>query len=74
MELPVELLPLLLHGQGLIDEALTRSFQHLLRLLRIIVGLHRLEKSVDDGDEGLAPSRHARSAGQVLYTLQWGTR
>jgi hypothetical protein len=68
-ELLVEPLPLLLHGQGLIDEGLTCPFQDLLCLLRIIAGLHRLEKPVDDGDEGLAPSRHAGSAGQVLCTL-----
>jgi hypothetical protein len=73
-ELPVEPFPLLLHGQGLIDEGLTRPFQDLLRLLWIITGLHRLEKPVDDRDEGLAPSRHAGSAGQVLCTLQRRTR
>jgi hypothetical protein len=73
-ELPVEPLPLLLHGQGLVDEGLTRSFQDLLCLLWIIAGLHRLEKPVDDGDEGLAPSQHAGSASQVLCTLQRGTR
>jgi hypothetical protein len=49
-ELPVEPLPLLLHGQGLIDEGLTCPFQDLLRLLQIIAGLHRLEKPVDNGD------------------------
>jgi hypothetical protein len=73
-ELPVEPLPLLMHGQGLVDEGLTRSLQDLLRLLRIITGLHRLEKPADDGDEGLTPSRHAESAGQVFCTLQRGTR
>jgi hypothetical protein len=67
--LPVEPFPLLLHGQGLVDEGLTHPFQDFLRLLRIIAGLHWLQKPVDDGDEGLAPSRHAGSAGQVLCTL-----
>jgi hypothetical protein len=69
-ELPIELFSLLLHGQGLIDEGLMRPFQDLLHLLQIIAGLHRLEKPVDDGDEGLAPSRNTRSVSQVLYTLQ----
>jgi hypothetical protein len=74
MELPVEPFPLLLHGQGLVDEGLMHPFQDLLRLLWIIAGLHRLEKPVDDGDKGLAPSQHAGSASQVLCTLQWRTR
>jgi hypothetical protein len=73
-ELPVEAFPLLLHGQGLIDEGLTRPFQDFLGLLRIIAGLHRLQRPVDDGDEGLAPSQHAGSASQVLSALQRGTR
>jgi hypothetical protein len=73
-ELAVEPLSLLMHGQGLVDEGLTRSLQDLLRLLRIVAGSHRLEKPIDDGEEGLAPSRHAGSAGQVLCTLQCGTR
>jgi hypothetical protein len=72
--LSVEPLPLLMHGQGLVNEGLTRSLQDLLRLLRIIAGPYRLEKPVDDGEEGLAPSRHAGSAGQVLCTLQQRTR
>jgi hypothetical protein len=74
MELPIEPFSLLLHGQGLVDEGLMHPFQDLLRLLRIITGLHRLEKPVDDGDEGMAPSQHAGSAGQVLCTLQRRTR
>jgi hypothetical protein len=41
-ELPVEPFPLLLHGQGLINEGLTRPFQDFLHLLRIITGLHKL--------------------------------
>jgi hypothetical protein len=69
-ELSVKPLALLMHGQGLIDEGLTRSLQDLLRLLRIIAGSHRLKKPIDDGEEGLAPSRHAGSVGQVLFTLQ----
>jgi hypothetical protein len=73
-ELPVEPLPLLMHGQGLIDEGLTRSLQDLPCLLRIIAGSHRLEKPIDDGEKGLNLSRHARSASQVLCTLQWRTR
>jgi hypothetical protein len=73
-ELPVEPLPLLMHGQGLIDEGLTRSLQDLLGLLRIIAGSHRLEKPIDDGEKGLAPSRHAGSAGQVFCMLQRRTR
>jgi hypothetical protein len=73
-ELPVEPLALLMHGPGLVDEGLTRSFQDLLRLLRIIAGSHRLEKPINDGEEGLAPSQHAGSAGQVLCTLQRRTR
>jgi hypothetical protein len=36
MELPVKPFSLLMHGQGLIDEGLTRSFQDLPCLLRII--------------------------------------
>jgi hypothetical protein len=56
-ELPVEPLPLLMHGQGLVNEGLTRSLQDLLRLLRIIAGSHWLKKPVDDGEEGLAPSQ-----------------
>jgi hypothetical protein len=32
-ELPIEALALLMHGQGLIDEGLTRSFQDLPCLL-----------------------------------------
>jgi hypothetical protein len=74
MELPVKPFALLMHGQGLVDEGLTRSLQGLLCLLRIVAGSHRLKKPIDDGEEGLAPSRHAGSAGQVLYTLQRGTR
>jgi hypothetical protein len=62
-ELPVEPLPLLMHGQGLIDKGLMRSLQTLPCLLRIIAGSHRLEKPIDDGEKGLNPSRHARSAG-----------
>jgi hypothetical protein len=73
-ELSVEPLMLLMHGQGLVDEGLTRSLQDLLRLLRIIARLHWLEKLADDGDEGLAPIRHAGSAGQVLCMLQQRTR
>jgi hypothetical protein len=73
-ELPVEPLPLLMHGQGLVDEGLTRSLQDLLHLLWIIAGSHRLEKPIDDGEKGLAPSRHAGSAGQVLCMLQQRTR
>jgi hypothetical protein len=72
-ELSVKPLVLLMHGQGLVDKGLTRSLQDLLRLLRIIAGSHRLKKQIDDGEKGLAPSRHAGSAGQVLYTLQWRT-
>jgi hypothetical protein len=70
MELLVKPLALLMHGQGLIDEGPARSLQDLLRLLQIIAGLHRLKKPVDDGEEGLAPSRHIGSADQVLCTLQ----
>jgi hypothetical protein len=73
-ELSVKLLALLMHGQGLIDEGLARSLQDLLRPLWIIAGSHRLKKPIDDGEEGLAPSRHAGSAGQVLCTLQRRTR
>jgi hypothetical protein len=73
-ELPVKPFALLMHGQGLIDEGLTRSFQDLLHLLRIIFGSHRLKKPIDDGEKHLAPSRHAGSAGQVLSMLQWRTR
>jgi hypothetical protein len=73
-ELPVKPSALLMHGQGLVDEGLTRSLQDLLCLLRIIAGLHWLKKPIDDGEEGLAPSRHAGSVGQVLCTLQWRTR
>jgi hypothetical protein len=62
-ELPVKPFALLLHGQGLVDEGLARSLKNLLRLLRIIAGSHRLKKPIDDGEEGLAPSRHAGSAG-----------
>jgi hypothetical protein len=40
-ELPIEAFPLLLHGQGLIDEGLTRPLQDFRGLLRIIAGLHR---------------------------------
>jgi hypothetical protein len=65
MELAVEPLALLMHGQGLVDEGLTRSLQDLLCLLWIIAGSHWLEKPIDDGEKGLAPSRHAGSAGQV---------
>jgi hypothetical protein len=68
--LTIEPFPLLLHGQGLVDEGLTRPLQDLLRLLQIITGLHRLKKPIDDGDQGLALSRHAGSAGQVLCPLQ----
>jgi hypothetical protein len=73
-ELSVEPLPLLMHGQGLVDEGLTRSLQDLLHLLRIIAGSHQLEKPIDDGEKGLAPSQHAGSAGQVLSMLQRRTR
>jgi hypothetical protein len=73
-ELPVEALALLMHGQGLINEGLTRSLQDLPCLLRIIAGSHRLKKPIDDGEKGLNPSQHAGSAGQVLYTLQRRTR
>jgi hypothetical protein len=73
-ELPVEALTLLMHGQGLIDECLTRSLQDLPCLLRIINGSHRLKKPIDDGEKRLNLSRHAGSVGQVLYTLQWRTR
>jgi hypothetical protein len=73
-ELPVKPFALLVHGQGLVDEGLPRSLQDLPCLLRIISGSHRLEKPVDDGKKHLAPSRHARSASQVLYALQRGTR
>jgi hypothetical protein len=69
-ELSVKPLALLMHGQGLIDEGLARSLQDLLRLLWIIAGSHRLKKPIDDGEEGLAPSRHTRSADQVLCMLQ----
>jgi hypothetical protein len=73
-ELPVKPFALLMHGQGLIDEGLARSLQDLLHLLWIIAGSHRLKKPIDDGEEGMTPSRHAESAGQVLYTLQRRTR
>jgi hypothetical protein len=73
-ELSVEPLALLIHGQGLVDEGLTRSLQDLPCLLRINAGSHRLEKPVDDGKKNLAPSRHSGSAGQVLCTLQRRTR
>jgi hypothetical protein len=69
-ELPVEPLPLLMHGQGLIDEGLMRSLQDLPCLLRIIAGSYWLEKPIDDGEKGLDLSRHAGSASQVLYTVQ----
>jgi hypothetical protein len=55
-ELPVEPLALLMHGQGLVDEGLTRSLQDLPCHLRIIAGSHWLEKSIDDGEKGLNPS------------------
>jgi hypothetical protein len=58
-ELPVEPFALLIHGQGLVDEGLTRSLQDLPCLLRIIAGSHRLEKPINDGKKHLAPSRHA---------------
>jgi hypothetical protein len=67
-ELPVKPFALLMYGQGLIDEGLTRSLQDLPCLIRIIAGSHRLEKPIDDGKKHLAPSRHAGSAGQVLST------
>jgi hypothetical protein len=73
-ELPIEAFPLLLHGQGLIDEGLMRPLQDFLGLLWIIARLPRLQKPVDDGNEGLAPSQHAGSAGKVLSALQRGTR
>jgi hypothetical protein len=73
-ELPVKPFALLIHDQGLVDEGLTRSLQDLPCLLRILAGSHRLEKPIDDGKKNLAPSRHTRSAGQVLCTLQRGTR
>jgi hypothetical protein len=73
-ELPVKPFALLMHGQGLVDEGLTRSLQDLLHLLRIIAGSNRLKKPIDDGKKHLAPSRHAGSAGQVLNTLQRRTR
>jgi hypothetical protein len=73
-ELLVKPFVLLMHGQGLIDEGLTRSLQDLPCLLRIIAGLHRLKKLIDDGKKHLAPSWHTRSAGQVLNTLQRRTR
>jgi hypothetical protein len=73
-ELPVEPFALLMHGQGLVDEGLTRSLQDLPCLLWIIAGSHRLEKPIDDGEKGLNLSRHAGSAGQVLCTLQRRTR
>jgi hypothetical protein len=73
-ELPIKPLALLLHGQGLVDEGLARSLQDLPCLLRIIAGLHRLEKPIDDGEEHLTLCRHSGSAGQVLDTLQRGTR
>jgi hypothetical protein len=73
-ELPVKLFALVMHGQGLVDEGLTRSLQDLPCLLRIVTGSHRLKKPIDDGEKHLAPSRHAGSAGQVLSTLQWRTR
>jgi hypothetical protein len=62
-ELPVKPFALLIHGQGLVDEGLTRSLQDLPCLLRIIAGSHRLEKPVDDGKKNLAPSQHTGSAG-----------
>jgi hypothetical protein len=69
-ELPVKPFALLMHGQSLVDEGLTRSLQDLPCLLRIVTGSHRLKKPIDDGEKHLAPSRHAGSAGQVLNTLQ----
>jgi hypothetical protein len=74
MELLVKPFALLMHGQGLVDEGLARSLQDLLHLLQIIAGSHRLKKPIDDGKEGLAHSRHAGSAGQVLCMLQRRTR
>jgi hypothetical protein len=68
--LPVKPFALLMYGQGLVDEGLTRSLQDLPCLLRIIAGSHRFEKPIDDGKKNLAPSRHAGSAGQVLSALQ----
>jgi hypothetical protein len=73
-ELPVKPFALLIHGQGLVDEGLTRSLQDLPCLLRIIAGSHRLKKPIDDGKEHLVPSRHAGNAGQVLCALQRRTR
>jgi hypothetical protein len=62
-ELPVKPFVLLMHGQGLIDEGLARSLQDLPCLLRIIAGLHRLKKPIDDGKKHLPRSRHVGSAG-----------
>jgi hypothetical protein len=73
-ELPVKPFALLMHGQGLIDEGLMRSFQDLPCLLRIIAGSHQIKKLIDDWEKHLAPSRHARSADQVLNTFQRRTR
>jgi hypothetical protein len=42
-ELPVKPFALLMHGQGLVDEGLTRSLQDLPCLLRIVTGSHRLK-------------------------------
>jgi hypothetical protein len=53
-ELSVKPFALLMHGQGLVDEGLTRSLQDLPCLLRIIAGSHRLEKPIDDGKKHLA--------------------
>jgi hypothetical protein len=73
-ELPVKPFVFLMHGQGLVDEGLTRSFHDLPCLLQIIAGSHRLKKPIDEGKKHLTPSRHARSAGQVLNALQRRTR
>jgi hypothetical protein len=70
MKLTVKPFALLMHGQGLVDEGLTRSLQDLPCLLWIIAGSHRLKKPIDDGEKHLAPSRHTGSACQVLNTLQ----
>jgi hypothetical protein len=54
-ELPVKPFALLMQGQGLVDEGLTRSLQDLPCLLRIIARSHRLKKPIDDGEKHLAP-------------------
>jgi hypothetical protein len=73
-ELAIKPFALLVHGQGLVDEGLTRSLQDLPCLLQILAGSHRLEKPIEDGKKNFAPSRHTGSAGQVLRTLQRRTR